>query len=67
MIHLNLQVIEIKEVNSIALHRGSKKGNLNSEGERAEVTENKYRKNVSFQSCADVIENKLFIVFLRIC
>ena len=37
------------------------------EGVSAEVVENKYRKNVNFLVCAEVIENKVDIIFLKVC
>jgi hypothetical protein len=44
-----------------------KKKGMKFEGESAEVIENKYRKNVNFWVCAEVIENKLDIDFLKLC
>jgi hypothetical protein len=44
-----------------------KKGEPKNEGKSAEVGENKCRKNVTLSFCAEVIGNKVLIVFLRIC
>ncbi|MGA3165216.1 MAG: hypothetical protein ABSF14_03775 [Terriglobia bacterium] len=58
-----IYITEIKELVNSGVARVTKKRGPQNEGKFHYVTENKWRKNVSFPAFQDVVEKKRVIVF----